>query len=1669
MEGGRGRRRTIVRLFSIALFLAAGPAWAGAISGTVRDAATSAPLSGVNLGVFDASGNWITGPVTDASGSFSAPGLADGVYFVQTYNNLGYIDELYEDTPCLDYCDHTSGTPVTVSGPGATTGVDFALARGGQFAGTVREAGSLAPLADVRVSLLDSSDRTVGSAWSDASGAFQLRNGVPAGSYFIRTYNQLGYIDELYDNAPCASSCALVGATPITITVAAVTGGIDFLLAPGAQIAGTIRDVATSGALSGLSVQVVTPGGTDVAYGTTDAAGAYVTNPGLPAGTYFVRTWNSQGYVNELYDDLPCLDCWDLIGATPVVLAAPGVHSGVDFDLAQGGRISGTITDAVSGDPVAGAQVQVLDARGNYVSWGYADATGYYETSEGVPSGSYYVRTNNSSGYVNQIYAGLPCVAGCDTAGATPVAVAVGATTPGVDFALAKGGRVSGNLRDAVTSAPLVGLWVYVGTASGGYLTSGYTDGAGNYVTQDGLPSGTYYAMTDNRGGYINEVYDNIPCAGCDTGVGAPIAVTAPGTTAGVSFDLRAGGRISGRITDAATAAPLSGVGISVYNAAGTNVSWATSDAYGNYITDAGLPAGSYYLQTSNNQGYVNERYPDLACNGSECPSSGGTAVAVTLGHTTTGIDFALSAGGRISGTVSDALTGLPLQDVGVEIVAADGTWLTSASTNAAGLWISGAGLASGTYYAYTWNSLGYINQLWNGVTCMPYCSTVGGTLITVSLGATTPGVTFALQVGGSIRGTVTDVATSTPLANVTVSVTTALGGGTSASTDSLGRYAVRGLTAGDYYVSTSNSQGYINEVYDDIGCLPYCNATAGLPVAVAPGAATSGIDFQLAAGGRVSGRVTDAATGLPIGGVDVSVVTATGSSASWATSDLAGDYVTEAGLPPGSYYVVTRNSQGYINEVYPGAACVGSCNVAAVGSAVSVAAGSTAAGIDFALAAGGRVSGEVTDVASGAPIGSVNVGVFDATGRQLSYGYTDSLGGYLTQEGLPGGSYYLRTYNSAGFLDELYDDKPCLGSCTVTNGTPVAVSVGSTSSGKNFALAAGSRFAGHVRDSATLAPLKGVSIQLYDDSGRYVTSGYTDDAGAFLTGTGVPPGTYFARSYNSAGYVNELFGGALCVASCDVTSGTPIPVFGSGVVSGIDFSLEVGGRIRGTILDAGTFAPLASVSVQVYDSAGKYVSSGSSDWLGNYLTRDGLPSGSYYLRTYNGAGYVNKVYNNLACVGYCDVTLGTPVAVTAGATTSGIGFALQAGARVSGTVRSSALTPLASVYVELMNPAGAVVASATTDGLGSFLTYDGVPSGTYYVRTENSSGYVNQFWNGHPCVSSCTVAIGTPLTLAAPLTTTGIDFWLTLDNDALDGDGIANTIDRDAASGADESTIYSDDFNDIPLSGSTNGTISSRGGFAVTVGDISPGGVRASVAGTGTLATLESCPGGGPEGVRLDVAGETAIIDCWGDSTHVRAITALPIIELSDPPSGAGTVVQLKTDQGARIGSPVTADSGNTLTLQALLVDALGATIGSFELDPGESVDAHVDPAGTVTTTVLSGHVTFTVGAESVTLSTGETHTFSYGTATGILQGLLPQIDAFLASHDIRHRATAHLLHARVRHALWLIQHGRKCQARHSLELLIREIEHLARVRWVKPIVRDTLVPQLRAAIARL
>jgi hypothetical protein len=1226
----------------------------------------------VQVEVYNCIGNYVTYGYTNGSGVYTTTsGLPSGTYYAVTWNSEGYLDELYNNIACPGgSCTVTSGTPISVTEGTTTTGINFGLAPGGRISGTVTDAGTSSPLANVEVDVYDSAGNWVTYGYTNSSGVYTSSYGLPSGTYYAMTWNSQGYLDELYDNIACPlGSCTVTSGTPISVTVGTTTTGVNFGLAAGGRISGTVTDAATSTPLASVSVRIYNSGGSQVTSGNTNSSGVYTTSRGLPSGTYYVRTSNSQGYLDELYDNIACAGSCTVTGGTAITVTAGATTTGIDFGLALGGRISGTVTDAGTGLPLGGVYVYVYNSSGSQVTSGYTDCSGVYTSSAGLPSGTYYAMTWNSQGYLDELYDNIACALGsCTVTSGTAVSVTAGATTTGIDFGLPRGGRISGTVTDAATSAPLASVGVYVYNAAGNWLTYGYTNSSGVYSTYSGLPSGTYYVLTWNSEGYLDELYNNVACPGssCTVTGGTPISVTVGSTTTGINFGLARGGRISGTVTDAATSSPLARVYVYVYDSGGSQVTYGYTNGSGAYTSYSGLPSGNYYVRTSNSLGYLDELYDNIACPFGSCTVTSGTAISVTLGVTKTGINFGLAPGGRISGTVTDAGTSSPLAGVYVYVYDSGGSQVTSGNTNSSGVYTSSRGLPSGTYYARTSNSQGYLDELYDNIACPGSCTVTSGTPIGVTAGTTTTGINFGLAPGGRISGTVTDAATSLPLANVQVRIYSSSGSSvTSGYTNSSGVYTTStGLLSGTYYARTSNSLGYIDELYDDIACPGgSCTVTGGTPISVTVEATTAGIDIDLTAGGRISGTVTDAATSLPLADVEVDVYTSTGAYLTYGYTNGSGVYTTNTGLPTGTYYARTYNSQGYIDELYNNIACPGSSCTVTGGTPISVTVGSTTTGINFGLARGGRISGTVTDAGTGAPLASVSLYVYSTSGSYVSRGYTNSSGVYTTYNGLPTGTYYARTSNSQGYLDELYNNLPCPGgSCTVTSGTPISVTAGATTTGINFGLARGGRISGTVTDAFTAQPLASVEVDIYNSAGSYVTYGYTNSSGVYTSYSGLPSGTYYARTWNSQGYLDELYNNIACyLGSCTVTSGTPISVTAGTTTAGINFGLALGGRISGTVTDAGTSLPLAGVYVYIYNSSGGQLTYGYTNSSGVFTSYYALPSGTYYARTSSSLGYIDELYSNIACPGgACTVTSGTPITVTAGATTTGIDFGLD-------------------------------------------------------------------------------------------------------------------------------------------------------------------------------------------------------------------------------------------------------------------------------------------------------------------------------------------------------------------------------------------------------------------------
>ena len=200
--------------------------------------------------------------------------------------------------------------------------------------------------------------------------------------------------------------------------------------------------------------------------------------------------------------------------------------------------IAGSITDSVSGQGLGGISLRARNAQGEVLAETQTTSQGRY-LLRGLASGSYFLSTANTAGFVDEIYNDHPCPIGCAVGGSDQVQATAGAVTTDIDFRLDSGGGISGSARDSYTLQPLPGIAVGVRNAAGLLLGNTTTNLEGQYRFR-GLPAGNYFVSTAGSQLYFDEVWHDLPCPAlaCQPTSGTPIAVLPPGETTGIDFAL---------------------------------------------------------------------------------------------------------------------------------------------------------------------------------------------------------------------------------------------------------------------------------------------------------------------------------------------------------------------------------------------------------------------------------------------------------------------------------------------------------------------------------------------------------------------------------------------------------------------------------------------------------------------------------------------------------------------------------------------------------------------------------------------------------------------------------------------------------------------------------------------------------------------------------------------------------------------------------------------------------------------------------------------------------------------------------------------------------------------------------------------------------------------------
>jgi len=393
--------RASVTFLAVLLLCMTLPLAAGAlgISGTVTDASTTDPLSGVMVDVFEfdvPSGEWIATEFasTDASGAYTIAGLGAGSYRVgfNAFGDAAARSRAYWQAKT----DLASADTIALAGDVA--GIDATLtALPLSLEGTVTAQGSGEPLADIVATLW----REVAGQWEIEATAFTDIDGVyrfyglDAGPFRVGFSDPFGvYADEYYDDEPLIADGADV-AVPAAGVSAQLSAGVP--AASGKVVRAVGGEPIPGCVVTAYRFDTVDQDWVAIEDTTTVADGSW-TMYGLGNEEWrFGVVDPSTIHAPRFYDGQATVETADSVLTTAGLTA-----SGIDIGLfAQIPSLSGSVEDSVTAAPIGTCEVEIyrFDAgSGQWVSHLTTSTTsdGHWQVF-GLYDGSWRVGFNRGS------------------------------------------------------------------------------------------------------------------------------------------------------------------------------------------------------------------------------------------------------------------------------------------------------------------------------------------------------------------------------------------------------------------------------------------------------------------------------------------------------------------------------------------------------------------------------------------------------------------------------------------------------------------------------------------------------------------------------------------------------------------------------------------------------------------------------------------------------------------------------------------------------------------------------------------------------------------------------------------------------------------------------------------------------------------------------------------------------------------------------------------------------------------------------------------------------------------------------------------------------------------------------------------------------------------------
>ena len=404
-------------------------------------------------------------------------------------------------------------------------------------------------------------------------------------------------------------------------------------------------------------------------------------------------------------------------------------------------------------------------------------------------------------------------------------------------------------------------------------------------------------------------------------------------------------------------------------------------------------------------------------------------------------------------------------------------------------------------------------------------------------------------------------------------------------------------------------------------------------------------------------------------------------------------------------------------------------------------------------------VSGQIKSAVSGEPLSGVAVCVTEPTAEKGSGDCaTSGAGGVYTVAGIAPGGYLVEfSTKGVGYLPFYY-----LAGTSRATAQKVTLASEQELTGVDAALTPiqGAGVTGRVVRAKDETPIDGIQVcaweELEEEEGPpgsleeffalHCTS--TDAGGEYvITHLRGPVIVEFTSPFNSGlNFAPQIYPEASSPGGAEA-----VKTVAGRLITGISARLDEGGSITGTVVEAGSRAPLAGVEVCAWPLEAFYAPSCATTGAGGAYTLVALAGGSYeveFFPTGANAPYLLPQYYN----GVSSFAQATPVPVTEGHTTKEINAALQATGAISGVVSNRATgAAVGEVLVCALNGLEQPQGCTITDEDGAY-TIGHLPAGKYAVGFHRT-GFATQYFDDSPVFAGVSY-----VSVALRATTTGVD-----------------------------------------------------------------------------------------------------------------------------------------------------------------------------------------------------------------------------------------------------------------------------------------------------------------------